>query len=96
MPLCIDQIFYYKKQKLQLIVQNKNIVEKKSRSRTNKFGSSIHYCNLKINNININKFLSNINSNIYGVGTSYINQKKPGPICNEIIIDAKKKCKKLI
>ena len=46
-------------------------------------------------NIDINEFLFKINPNIFGVGMSFIKQKKPGPISNEIVLDAKKKCKKL-
>ena len=94
-PLCIDQIFYYKKQRLKLKIYNNSANEIKSNNQSNKFGDSIHYCNLKINNIDINEFLSKINSNILGVGMSFIKQKKPGPISNEIVLDAKKKCKKL-
>ena len=94
-PLCIDQIFYYKEQKLKLKINNNSAIEIKSNNQSNKFGDSIHYCNLKINNIDINEFLFKINSNIFGVGMSFIKQKKPGPISNEIVLDAKKKCKKL-
>jgi len=45
--------------------------------------------------VDINKFLAKINPNIMDLGMSFINQKKPGPISNEIISDAKIKCKKL-
>ena len=45
---------------------------------------------MKINGIKINKYLSKINSNIKGVGTSFINQKVPGPISNDIILNIKK------
>jgi len=94
-PICIDQIFYYKKQKLKLKIHNKSVIEILSDKKNNRFGNSIHYCNLKINNIKINKFLSRISSNIVGIGMSFIDQKKPGPISNEIILDAKMKCKNL-
>ena len=69
----------------------KTYIKKKEK----RFGESIHYCNFKINNMDINKFLARINPNIMGLGMSFINQKKPGPISNEIISDAKIKCKKL-
>ena len=61
-----------------------------------KFGNSIHCCDLRINKININKFLFKINKNIYGVGMAFINQQKPGPISNDIILDIIKKLKKFI
>jgi hypothetical protein len=44
--------------------------------------------------VDINTFLKNINPNIMGLGMSFIDQKKPGPISNEIILDAKMKCNK--
>jgi hypothetical protein len=54
-------------------------------------GQSIHYCNLKINNININNFLTNIHPGIVGIGMPFVLQRNPGPICNDIINDAMKK-----
>jgi hypothetical protein len=96
LPFCIDQIFYYKKNKIKLKINRKTVVEKDLyKKKEKRFGESIHYCNLKINNMDINKFLAKINPNIMGLGMSFINQKKPGPISNEIISDAKIKCKKL-
>lgn len=95
-PFCIDQIFYFRKIKLKLKVHKNSIVETTPyQQKKQRFGDSIHYCNLKINNIEINKFLANINPNIIGLGMSFINQKKPGPISNEIILDVKKKCRAL-
>ena len=52
---------------------------------------SAHYCNLRINKIPINKFLKKINPNIFGLGMSFIDQKIPGPISNDIILDVQKK-----
>jgi len=96
LPFCIEQIFYFKKDKIKLKVDKKTIIEKSLYKRKKKkFGESIHYCNLKINNIDINKFLAKINPNISGLGMSFVNQSKPGPISNEIILDAKMKCKKI-
>jgi|TARA_B110000285_G_scaffold235009_1_gene314171 hypothetical protein len=96
LPFCIDQIFYYKKSKVKLKLDRKTVVEKSLyKKKEMKFGESIHYCNLKINNVDINNFLGKINPNIVGLGMSFINQKKPGPISNEIMSDAKIKCKKL-
>lgn len=93
-PFCIDQIFYFKKLKLKLRVNKDSIDEINQYQPKKRFGESIHYCNLKINNVDINTFLKNINPNIVGLGMSFIDQKKPGPISNEIILDAKMKCNK--
>ena len=96
-PIFIDQNFYYKKINYKLKIFNGNIIEQKTNSNSYlKFGNSIHYCNLRINKININKFLFKINKNIYGVGMAFINQQKPGPISNDIILDIIKKLKKFI
>jgi hypothetical protein len=46
---------------------------------------------MKINGININHLLSKIHPKIFGVGMSYVKQKKPGPISNDIISDATNK-----
>ena len=88
-PLVIDQNFYKKKIFCSLKI-NKNIL---TDLNDNKFGNSIHYCNMLINGQNVNKFLRKINKNIRGIGMPYINQKIPGPISNEIIEDVIKKLK---
>ena len=91
LPFYIDQNFLKKKNTYNLIIKNKTVVEKKNQKiKPAKFGKSIHYCDMKINGIKINKYLSKINSNIKGVGTSFINQKVPGPISNDIILNIKK------
>ena len=88
-PFVIDQNFYKRKIFCSLKI-NKNIL---TDLNDIKFGNSIHYCNMIINGQNINKFLGKINKNIKGFGMSFINQKKPGPISNEIIEDVLKKLK---
>lgn len=96
-PIFIDQNFYFKKINCKFKIINKNIVEQKINSSSDfNFGKSIHYCNLRINKVDINTFLSNINKNIYGMGMAFLNQKKPGPISNEIIMDINKKIDKII
>lgn len=92
-PLCIDQNYYPKKIKYKLQIKNGELIEKNYNFSNYKFGKSIHYCNLKINGVDINRFLRKINKNIYGLGMPFINQKNPGPISNEIILDITKKLK---
>ncbi len=88
-PIVIDQNFYKKKRFCRLIIKD-GIVTTDSISNSN-FGDSIHYCNMLINGMKIDKFLRKINKNIISVGMSSIDQKVPGPISNEIITDIYKK-----
>ena len=94
LPFFIDQNFYPQKIRYILEIKNGELIEKNCSLPNYKFGKSIHYCNLKINGVNINKFLHNINNNIKGLGMFFIDQNKPGPISNEIILDIKKKITK--
>ena len=94
-PICIDQNFYMKKNNLKLKVKKGKLIELSAKKKFNTtFGESIHYCNMRVNNININNYLSKINPNITGIGMSFVNQKSPGPISNDIINDAFEKIKK--
>ena len=91
-PLCIDQIFYLKKNNFKLILKDGVISEiKKKNSYKENFGDSIHYCNMRINKLNINNFLKKFDKNLIGVGMPFVNQKIPGPISNEILLDMIKK-----
>ncbi len=91
-PLYVDQNFFKKKNTYRLIIKNKTLIEKNNEFlKPTKFGRSIHYCNMKVNGVNINKYLSKIHSNIKGVGTSFVDQKIPGPISNDIIMNIKNK-----
>ena len=78
----IDQVFSPHKRKLELVYDNQhlNVI-----NNVEKFGDSIHYCDLMLNKISINKYLGSINENIYGVSMPFVIQKKPGPISNDII-----------
>ena len=91
LPVCIDQYFYKKKKNYKLQIKKSQVIEKNNLLTLNKFGESVHYCNLRINKIPINKFLKKINPNILGIGMSFIDQKIPGPISNDIILDVQKK-----
>lgn len=94
-PLFVDQNFYFKKYKFKFRINKNNLYEITNQSnKLNNFGSSIHYCNMKINNISIRKFLKKINPNIQGFGMSFVNQDRPGPISNDIIHDIYKELKK--
>jgi len=95
-PICVDQNFYKKKLNYKLHIKNGIVLENINKKNSINFGQSIHYCNMKINNISINNFLSKINPNIFGGGMSFINQKEPGPISNEIILDIHLKLAKLL
>jgi len=83
LPIYIDQIFSKNKVRLKLTL---NLKDKMINQLTlEKFGHSIHYCNLYIDEININDYLNQFTSNLFGVSAPFINQKKPGPISNDII-----------
>ena len=51
-----------------------------------KFGSSAHYNNFKINNVNINSFLKKKTKNLlHVISMPAVKQIKPGPISNDMI-----------
>ena len=84
LPFCIDQVFSNQTNilKLKLNLELQNI---ENYDNLNNFGGSIHYCNLLIDNVNIDKFLSKISKNIIGTGMCFVKQNKPGPISNDIV-----------
>ena len=93
----INQHFRKQKRKLLLKVHNENNIHFKrlvseGAELSKKFGDSIHYCNLLINNIKINDIMKTYN-NIQGVGMCYVSQNKPGPISNIIYKDCLTKIK---
>jgi len=95
-PVYIEQIFYKKKINIAMKIDNGIITNKYSKKKLKLiFGNSIHYSNMTINEININKFLLKISNRIIGIGMPFVNQKIPGPIINEIINDAELKIKNM-
>jgi hypothetical protein len=46
---------------------------------------------MRINGQNINDFLSNISTNLTGIGMAFVRQLAPGPISNDILVDAANK-----
>ena len=91
-PFYVDQNFYKEKKVYKLSIKNNIVKEKNSQNFLKlKFGESIHYCNMKINGVDINSYLSKIHKNIKGIGTSFIDQQTPGPISNDIILNILKK-----
>jgi len=83
-PIFVDQIFSFEKRLLELKLNfdSKKIIET---SGNKFFGDSIHYCNLKINDNNIDNYVKEISNNIIGISVPFVNQKNPGPISNDII-----------
>ena len=94
-PLCIDQCFYKKKINYKLQLKNGEISEKNVKKFVHNFGQSIHYCNLRINKIPINQLLKKIHPNIYGIGMPFVDQDMPGPISNDILLDAVNKIRNM-
>jgi hypothetical protein len=96
LPFYVEQHFYDPKKKIQINIKNGNLIDKEL-VQPNKskfiFGQSIHYCDLKINGKNINNFLKDIHPGLIGLGMAFVKQKEPGPISNDIAIDAIKKLK---
>ena len=82
--------FLQKKFNYKLQIKDGLVVEKDSNKQFF-FGKSTHYCHMRINGVEINKYLSRIHPNIIGIGMSFVKQKEPGPISNDIILDINKK-----
>jgi len=82
-PFYVDKLFIFDKKiiKLNLDINSKTVKD----HSTELMGDSIHYCNLSIDQININNYLKNISKNILGVSMPFVSQKNPGPISGDII-----------
>jgi hypothetical protein len=95
-PIYIDTYFKNSRIKIKLSIKGSEIDDLSSNCSGAGFGSTVHYCNMHINNININSFLSKLNPNLIGLGMPFVSQPKPGPISNRIIIDALRKLSKYL
>lgn len=85
-PLYYNQIFYKNKKFAFYRVNKKKRLIEEIHSKTDlNFGKSIHYFNMKINNIKLNKLLKIKSKNIFGVSSPFIESANPGPISNSII-----------
>lgn len=85
-PIFYHQIFYKKKIIATYKVEKKErIVREISKKTSDNFGKSIHYFNMKINNINVERKIKKISNNIYGISSPFITNKFPGPISNNLI-----------
>ena len=80
------QIFSNKKNTLNFNILNNKIILENKVSKI--FGKSIHYNNLTVNHISMNKFLSNYSKNVLPLGMTAVKQNVPGPISNDIINDS--------
>ena len=95
-PLYYNQIFYKDKKFAFYKVNKKLKLIEEIYSKTDlNFGKSIHYFNMKINNIKLNKFLKVKSKNIFGVSSPFIESASPGPISNSIINNSVKISSKL-
>jgi hypothetical protein len=96
-PFYFDQVFLLKKFAYISEIKNGILSDSLTQKINNSsgFGRSIHYCDLKINGLNINEYLGRINLNVSGIGMAFVKQKNPGPISNDIILDAIRKVKNL-
>jgi hypothetical protein len=98
LPIYVEQRFYGPMNRVKVDLVNENLVQRASKVLHKEkviFGSSIHYCNLKINGININNFLKAVHPGLIGLGMAFVKQNKPGPISNDIVLDAIKKLRDL-
>lgn len=93
LPLYINQEFSHKKSKFVVEICERKLVDVGGDSSEGEgpFGKSIHYCDMQINGVDINEYLSKIDPNILGLGMAFVKQNRPGPISNDIMIDAYKK-----
>jgi hypothetical protein len=96
LPYYFDQKFFFWRSQVNLKIKDGIIVNSGIQPMNvgHKFGESIHYCNMLIDGLHINEFLFKISPNIVALGMACLEQKTPGPISNDIILDAILKIKK--
>jgi len=100
-PIFVDQKFTNSKSKYHLKIINGYLLELQdnlcgAERIKHAHGRSIHYCNLKINEININQYLKEISNKLSGIGMAFVDQNTPGPISGDIALDAYNKIKLLL
>ena len=85
-PLFYHQIFFKKKISANYrFYESEMTINEIANKTANNFGKSVHYFNMKLNNIEIEKFLNKKNKNIFGISSPFITNKEPGPISNSLI-----------
>ena len=85
-PFYYHQIFNKKKVLALYRIDKPNKVIKEIPKQTvYGFGKSVHYFNMKINNIAVSRILSKKNKNIFGISSPFVTSKTPGPISNCLI-----------
>jgi len=89
LPVYIDQTFHSHSQELDFQIVRGVLQEIPSpQGRQHAFGGSIHYCNLRINGVDINILLNTFYPHLIVLGMPALCQKQPGPISNDIMNDA--------
>ena len=95
-PFYIDQTFFVANTRREFVLEDAVVSEViQDKKKENIFGKSIHYCDMEINHKGINEFLREISPNLIGLGMAFVSQKNPGPISNDIILDAEKKTSRI-
>jgi len=85
-PFYYHQIFYKKKVLALYKVEMPNkILKEISKQTAPGFGRSVHYFNMRVNNIEVSRILSKKYRNIFGISSPFITSKTPGPISNCLI-----------
>ena len=85
-PFYYHQIFYKKKVfALYKVEKSSKTLREISKQTAPDFGKSVHYFNMKVNNIEVSRILSKISKNIFGISSPFVTSKAPGPISNSLI-----------
>ena len=85
-PLYYHQIFYKKKVlALYKVEKSSKVLREISRHTASGFGKSVHYFNMKVNNIEVSRILRKKCKNIFGISSPFVTSKTPGPISNSLM-----------